>query len=111
MTGRVVLRALLAVAFVALVAAGWAVANEQPARSRPAGGRRVLFDGFGGTRLNRRVWTPYTGRPGGDPGGWWEPSHVVVRNGVLNLETVEGVDEAPRRPSHAYDWVAVSARP
>ena len=87
MTGRVVLRALLAVAVVALVAAGWAVANEQPARSRPAGGRRVLFDGFGGTRLNRRVWTPYTGRPGGDPGGWWEPSHVVVRNGVLNLET------------------------
>jgi beta-glucanase (GH16 family) len=51
------------------------------------GWRRVLADDFGGTRLNRRVWAPYTGQPGGDPGGWWEPSHAVVRGGALNLET------------------------
>jgi beta-glucanase (GH16 family) len=28
-----------------------------------------------------------SGQPGGDPGGWWAPSHVVVRNGILNLRT------------------------
>jgi beta-glucanase (GH16 family) len=37
--------------------------------------------------LDRSKWGLYHGQPGGDPGGWWEPSHVVVRKGVLNLET------------------------
>jgi beta-glucanase (GH16 family) len=51
------------------------------------GWRRVLADDFGGDRLSRRVWTPYSGQPGGDPGAWWDPSRVVVRAGVLDLET------------------------
>jgi beta-glucanase (GH16 family) len=101
--GRVLRRALLATVLVALVGAGWAVASGPLASSRPprqlAGLRRVLFDGFGGNRLNRRIWTPYTGRPGGDPGGWWEPSHVVVRDGVLNLET-------SRDPRAGGRWVS-----
>lgn len=47
---------------------------------------RVFFDDFK-HGLDRAKWGRYSGQPGGDPGGWWEPSHVVVRNGVLNLET------------------------
>jgi beta-glucanase (GH16 family) len=86
-----------AIAAIAVTAAGsaavvgLATASGQPPAARlpptPAGARRVLADAFAGSRLNRRVWTPYTGRPGGDPGGWWAPSHVVVRGGALHLET------------------------
>ena len=87
----------------ALVAAGWAAARgTTPGSAPPAqapGWRRVLFDGFGGHRLNRRVWTPYTGRPGGDPGGWWEPDRVVVRGGALNLDT-------SRDPRLGNRWVS-----
>jgi beta-glucanase (GH16 family) len=53
------------------------------------GWRRVLADQFDGRRLNTRVWGAYSGQPGGDPGGWWDPSHVVVRDGLLNLETYQ----------------------
>jgi len=48
--------------------------------------RRVFFDDFR-HGLNSSSWGRYSGQPGGDPGGLWAPSHVVVRNGVLNLET------------------------
>jgi beta-glucanase (GH16 family) len=37
--------------------------------------------------LDTSRWGAYSGEPGGDPGGWWDPSHVVVRDGVLRLET------------------------
>jgi beta-glucanase (GH16 family) len=48
--------------------------------------RRVFFDDFSrGLRSSR--WGAYSGQPGGDPGGLWSPSHAVVANGVLNLET------------------------
>jgi beta-glucanase (GH16 family) len=83
---RAGVRAVLVAVVAALLVAGW-TAVHAPSSSHAAGWRRVLFDGFSGDRLDRRVWTPYTGRPGGDPGGWWEPSHVVVRGGALNLET------------------------
>jgi beta-glucanase (GH16 family) len=49
--------------------------------------------------LNRSKWGRYHGQPGGDPGGWWDPSHVVVRKGVLNLETY-------RDPRHGNRWVS-----
>jgi beta-glucanase (GH16 family) len=47
--------------------------------------RRVFVDRFD-RGLDRRKWGRYSGQPGGDPGGWWAPSHVVVRRGVLRLE-------------------------
>ena len=46
----------------------------------------VFFDDFK-AGLRTSWWGRYSGQPGGDPGGWWAPSHVVVRNGILNLET------------------------
>ena len=74
----------IAVAAIGLGALAWLAAGGE----RPAGARwqRVFSDDF--TRgLSDRKWGLYRGQPGGDPGGWWEPSHVVVRHGVLRLET------------------------
>ena len=63
-----------------------------------AGWKRVFFDDFTrGLRSSR--WGSYSGQPGGDPGGWWAPSHAVVRNGVLNLETY-------RDPRFGGRWVS-----
>ena len=67
--------------------------------------RRVFFDDFShGLRASR--WGAYSGQPGGDPGGWWSPSHVVVSRGVLNLETY-------RDPHFQGRWVSggVSSAP
>jgi beta-glucanase (GH16 family) len=47
---------------------------------------RVFADDFS-HGLRRAWWGRYEGQPHGDPGGWWAPSHVVVRHGVLNLLT------------------------
>jgi beta-glucanase (GH16 family) len=49
--------------------------------------KRVFADDFGGSKLDTRRWDAYTGQPGGDPGGWWDPSHAVVARGRLNLVT------------------------
>jgi beta-glucanase (GH16 family)/GT2 family glycosyltransferase len=57
------------------------------ARAEAAGSwRRVFADDFS-RGFDRRRWGRYSGQPGGDPGGWWDPSHVRVRHGVLRLET------------------------
>ena len=32
-------------------------------------------------------WELYWGEPGSDPGGWWDPSHVSVSGGTLDLRT------------------------
>ncbi|MET0510231.1 MAG: glycoside hydrolase family 16 protein [Thermoleophilaceae bacterium] len=60
--------------------------------------RPVFLDDFR-HGLDRSKWGRYSGQPGGDPGGWWAPSHVVVRKGVLNLETY-------RDPRFGDRWVS-----
>jgi beta-glucanase (GH16 family) len=100
---RVLVGALVAVAVTAVVVSACSLASSHASASgmpgnRP-GWRRVLADDFGGTRLNSRIWTRYTGQPGGDPGGWWAPSHVVVRDDTLNLETY-------RDPRFGGRWVS-----
>ena len=37
------------------------------------------------TPLNTNVWGKYSGQPGGNPYGWWSPSHVDVRAQALRL--------------------------
>ena len=59
---------------------------------------RVFADGFG-HGLSAARWGRYSGQPGGDPGGWWAPSHVVVRRGVLRLESY-------RDPRFGDRWVS-----
>jgi hypothetical protein len=100
---RRVIAALAAIAAVAVAAAGLTTADGRaPASRMPGalpGSRRVLAQDFHGTGLDRRVWTRYSGRPGGDPGGWWAPSHVSVRGGLLHLETF-------RDPRYGNRWVS-----
>lgn len=50
------------------------------------GWQQVLADDFTGTTLGKE-WTQLWGQAGGNPGGWWTPSHLVVSNGELQLQT------------------------
>ena len=50
------------------------------------GWRQVFADDFNGTTLNTSNWYPYSGQPGGDSAGWWDPSHVAVGNCLLILK-------------------------
>lgn len=49
------------------------------------GWRQFLAEDFSGTALNEQRWTSYTGQPLGDPGGWFDPSHVSVGGGLLTI--------------------------
>lgn len=69
-----------------VLAIGAAIQTSAPAAGNSPW-KRVFVDDFRGHRLDTDKWGRYEGQPGGDPGGWWEPSHVVVRRGVLRLET------------------------
>jgi hypothetical protein len=69
------------------------VANfREPSRRSPpglqvlAGYRRVYATDFTGSALPPG-WVDFTGVPGGDPGGQFSPSHVVVTHGMLELNT------------------------
>jgi beta-glucanase (GH16 family) len=81
----------LTAAALGLTAAGpvYAARGHETARQMPRGNlpgwQRVFADDFK-YRLNPARWGRYQGQPG-DSGGWWEPSHVVVRRGLLSLET------------------------
>jgi beta-glucanase (GH16 family) len=88
---RRVIWAITTLVVAAVSSAGCVPASGRSGSSEPPGDvqgwRRVLVDRFDGSRLNRSIWGAYTGQPGGDPGGWWDPSHVVVAGGLLHLET------------------------
>ncbi|HEU5001685.1 MAG TPA: glycoside hydrolase family 16 protein [Actinomycetota bacterium] len=70
------------------------------------GWTQVFADDFTGSSLNAKAWGAYQGQPGGDAGGWWDPSHVVVSNGALNLQTYQD-------PAFGGRWVSggVSSAP
>jgi beta-glucanase (GH16 family) len=65
----------------------------------------VFSDSFS-EGLDRSRWAVYSGRPGGDPGGWWAHSHVVVSGHTMRLETY-------RDPQFGGRWVSggVSSAP
>ena len=63
------------------------------------GWKNVFSDDFNGSSLNTSAWGPYSGQPGGDPGGLWDPSHVVVHNGVMELQSYQD-------PAHGGRWVS-----
>jgi beta-glucanase (GH16 family) len=60
---------------------------------------RLVFSDDFTQGLNEAGWGRYSGQPGGDPGGWWAPSHVVVENGILRLATY-------RDPRFGGRWVS-----
>ena len=79
--------------------------SARPPSIRAFSWHRVFFDDFNhGLRLS--WWGRYSGQPRGDTGGYWAPSHVVVKHGILNLETY-------RDPRFGGRWVSggVSSAP
>jgi beta-glucanase (GH16 family) len=60
------------------------------------GWRQVFADDFNGTTLDTSRWRTYSGQPGGDPGGWWAPSHVTVGGGMLILSGYRDPAEGDR---------------
>jgi beta-glucanase (GH16 family) len=72
--------------------------DEQTVQARANGWKLVFADTFN-QPLDLERWGRYEGQPGGNPGGWWEPSHVVVRDGKLRLETY-------RDPRYGNRWVS-----
>lgn len=103
----------LAAAAVLLAIAAGAVAAVLVSRGASAtapsgnlpGWRQVFVENFDGP-LRAQRWGRYSGQPGGDPGGYWAPSHAVVSNGALRLESY-------RDPRYGDRWVSggVSSAP
>jgi beta-glucanase (GH16 family) len=71
-----------------------------------AGWREVFSDDFDGRSLDTHKWRLYWGQPGGDPAGWFDPSHVGVSDGML-------VISAYRDPRDGNRWTSggVSSSP
>ncbi len=53
------------------------------------GWKQVFSDDFTETTLNPAVWKVYWGQPGGDPGGWFDPSHVYTSGGMLVISAYQ----------------------
>lgn len=68
-----------------------------PASNAMAGFRLIYQNGFNGNSLPSG-WVPYSGVPSGDAGGQFAPSHVIVNNGLLTLNTWQD-------PSFNNEWV------
>ena len=88
----VVVIAILAVCAPAGAAAASPSGQPIPAQA-PAGYHTVVTQDFTATTVPSG-WHPYQGQPGTDTGGWWDPSHVTVGNGLLTLRTYKD-------PAHA----------
>jgi beta-glucanase (GH16 family) len=53
-------------------------------RGNLPGWRQVFTEDFTGTGLSQS-WVAYEGQPENDPGGWFDPSHVQVSDGLLTI--------------------------
>jgi beta-glucanase (GH16 family) len=73
---------LLVVAVTVMLASG---ASSSPGFPPVPKWKLVFSEQF--NRLDQAKWGLYSGQPGGDPGGWWDPSHVVVQGGIAHLKT------------------------
>jgi hypothetical protein len=51
-------------------------------------------------------WYSYTGEPGGDPAGWWDPSHVSVSGGELQLLSSRDPAHCPSNCHALLDFVS-----
>ena len=72
-------------------------------RSAPSGWKIVYEDWFGGNSLGS-IWQTYSGQPGKDPGGWWDPSHDVVTGNELQLQAYPDAAHCPRADGcQSYD--------
>jgi beta-glucanase (GH16 family) len=70
------------------------------------GWTQVFADDFDGTSLDMSKWYLYYGQPGGDPGGWWDGSHVVVHDGIVELQTYQDPAHNGNTTGQNNDWVS-----
>lgn len=72
----------------------------------PAGWRLVLADDFNAGSRDLSRWKRYWGQPGGDPGGWFDPAHVSIADGMMTIG-------AWRDPARGDEWATggVSSAP
>ena len=91
-THIVSVRARTAIAQSPAASVTWTVTNADG-----SAWSQVFFDNF--SQLDQSAWGAYSGEPGGDPGGLWDPSHAVVTNGLLDLRTY-------RDPAFGNRWVS-----
>ena len=68
-----------------------------PAADALSGYTQSYVTDFDGSSLPSG-WDPFSGNPGGDPGGQWATSHVTVSGGMLNLNTWKD-------PAYGDEWV------
>jgi beta-glucanase (GH16 family) len=71
----------------------------------PRGWTEVFGDDF--TEPSMRadaLWGTYFGRPGGDPAGWWDPSHDVITDSELQIQG-EKDDRDVRYGERPGTWV------
>ena len=68
----------------------------------PTGYQTIVAQDFTGTTLPSG-WHAYSGQPGSDTGGWWDPSHVTVGQGMLVLHAYE--DATHYGQSSGPPWV------
>ena len=68
-----------------------------PSASALAGYRQSYVTDFPGTSVPSG-WYPFTGTPGGDPGGQFAASHVVVGGGLMSVNTWKD-------PAFGNEWV------
>ena len=69
-----------------------------PSATALPGYRQSYVNDFSGTALPAG-WSAFNGAPGGDPGSLWASSHVVVGNGLLQLNTWQDL-------AHNNQWVS-----
>ena len=92
--------AVLVAAMLCFVAGAEPAVQPGGAAGKGKGGSKwklVFFDDFTTNDLSK--WGLYSGQPGGDPGGFWDPSHVVVSGGMAHLQTY-------RDPAFDNRWVS-----
>ena len=78
--------AIVGLLVVLVLGASGAQARPEPGKGKTGPWRLVFRDDFSSSS-SLNSWWLYEGQPGGDPGGWWDPSHVVVDGGLLHLKT------------------------
>lgn len=100
-------RAVLIVVIAAVIAGALVVAHNIafPSKADPSGapvptgdlpGWHLTYStDFSGTSLPSG-WDAYSGQPGGDPYGYWDPANVSVSSGELHLRTTANDD--PQKP-------------
>jgi hypothetical protein len=83
---------------------------SMPAGDIP-GWHEVFADDFTGSSLDSQ-WTAYWGVPGGDPGGFFDPTHVTVSNGMLTVSAYKDPsDDAYDAGPNTYVSGGVSSSP